>query len=134
MTDLIGAIFILLGSCITALATWGIVKFDDVFLRMHAASKSASFGVVLMLIGTMFVFPEYGIVLKLMFAVFLIFLKTPVASQAIARAAYFHFQFKTDPDLGEQQMIKPKGKDELRLLLDEWHPEPDKKSKGKKQK
>jgi multicomponent Na+:H+ antiporter subunit G len=115
---LVGSLFILAGSVVIALATFGIFKFQDVFLRMHAASKSASFAVVLMLIGAMFFFPQLSVIAKLMFATFLLFLKTPVASQAIARAAYF----LREPEDWEN------------LVVDEWHGKSIRKKKRKPQK
>ena len=86
---LFGAILIFLGSFVTFIAAIGIVKFEGVFLRLHAASKSASLGLVLMLAGTLFFFPELGVFLIASGVILLVLLKTPVATQAIARAAYF---------------------------------------------
>ncbi|CAM2069924.1 monovalent cation/H(+) antiporter subunit G [Sulfidibacter corallicola] len=85
----IAAVLLLSGAVITFLATVGVLKFRDVFLRMHASSKSASLGVIIMFVGTAFHFAELDVAFKMAVAVFLVFLKTPVASQCIARAAYF---------------------------------------------
>ncbi len=103
--NILAALFVLCGSLVILFAAAGLVKFEDVFLRLHAASKSASFGVVLVLMGAAFHFFDGGTALKMVGVVFLIFLKAPVASHAIARATY-HCK---EPNLWN------------RLVVDEWH-------------
>ena len=51
MISLLGAALIFIGSLIMLLAAIGILRLDDVWLRMHAASKSPSLAIVLMAVG-----------------------------------------------------------------------------------
>ena len=51
MISLLAAMLMLMGSLIMLLAAIGLLKLDDVWLRMHAASKSPSLGMVLMVLG-----------------------------------------------------------------------------------
>ncbi|MDJ0836771.1 MAG: monovalent cation/H(+) antiporter subunit G [Acidobacteriota bacterium] len=102
------AIFFLTGSTVILLAAVGVVKFKNTLLRLHAAAKSASFGVILLTLGAAVHFVSSGdwiLLVTLIVVVVLVFIKTPVAGQAIARAAYF---------LEDSEMWKS-------LELDEWH-------------
>ena len=114
------AIFFLTGSTVILLAAIGVVKFENTLLRLHAASKSASFGVILLLLGAALHFinsGEYSVVFTLMIVVILIFIKTPVAGQSIARATY-HM-------LKDREMWQT-------LVVDEWHGQTEKPNKSEK--
>ncbi len=87
--DWIIAILLLLGSLIVLLAALGLVRLPDMFLRMHAATKSGSFGVVLILSGVLIYFGEWITSIKILLIVAFLFIKAPVASHLIARAGYF---------------------------------------------
>ena len=89
MIEVVGVALMLFGSIVMLLAVVGIIKFDDIFLRLHASSKSGSFGLLLMLAGVTLFFGDLSNAGKMAAVALLIFLKTPVASQAIVRAAYF---------------------------------------------
>ncbi len=54
--SLIAAVMLLLGSFIALISAIGIVKFQDVFLRSHAATKSSTLSVLLTLIGVLIYF------------------------------------------------------------------------------
>ncbi|MGJ5913436.1 Na+/H+ antiporter Mnh2 subunit G, partial [Staphylococcus equorum] len=53
---LIAAIFIFLGSIIALISAIGIVKFQDVFLRSHASTKSSTLSVLLTVVGVLIYF------------------------------------------------------------------------------
>ena len=102
------AVLFLTGSLVIFLASVGVVKFEDSLLRLHAATKSASVGVIILITGTALFFffaGERRPIFTLVVVVILLFIKTPVAGQSIARAAYI---------LDNNQMWK-------RLIRDEWH-------------
>lgn len=104
MNYFVGFLF-LGGSIVIFLAAVGVVKFEDTLLRLHAASKSASLGVILLIWAAALYFRDLDVTLAMVGMTLLLFIKTPVASQAIARAAYF----LDDPRLWQS------------LVLDEWH-------------
>jgi len=89
MMSWLSAALLALGSLFIMLAALGAARMPDLFLRLHAAAKASSFGVALTLVGVALFFAETGVALKAVVIVSLIFLKTPVATHAIARAAYF---------------------------------------------
>lgn len=70
------------------LAAVGLIRFPDFFTRMHAGSKSAALGVYLFLIGTGTYMFSLETALKCAIIGFVVFLKVPVASQALAKAAF----------------------------------------------
>ncbi|UOQ46307.1 monovalent cation/H(+) antiporter subunit G [Halobacillus salinarum] len=80
---LIGTFFILSGSI-------GILRFPDVYARLHAATKSSTLGVAGIMIGAFFyLYAEYDIVSgKLLLAIVFALLTAPVSGHMIARAAY----------------------------------------------
>ena len=56
IVSLIAAIFIFLGSIIALISAIGIVKFQDVFLRSHASTKSSTLSVLLTVVGVLIYF------------------------------------------------------------------------------
>ncbi len=77
----IGAIWSIMGAV-------GVLRFPDVYTRIHAASLTDTGGATLMLLGMAFL-AEPGIVtLKLFFVWAFVMLTTPTASNALASAAY----------------------------------------------
>ncbi|MDJ0842029.1 MAG: monovalent cation/H(+) antiporter subunit G [Acidobacteriota bacterium] len=79
--------FLLLGALITLLAAVGLLRFPDLFSRMHAASKSASLGVILLAVAAAMQIDGVIGVVKIVLIIGFIFLKSPVSAQALARAA-----------------------------------------------
>ena len=51
IVSLIASILIFLGSIIALISAIGIVKFQDVFLRSHASTKSSTLSVLLTVVG-----------------------------------------------------------------------------------
>jgi multicomponent Na+:H+ antiporter subunit G len=66
----------------------GFYRFDNVLMRMHAATKGSTFGIGFVLLGVTVHFGEFTVVLKLLALIIFFFITTPVGAQAIARAAY----------------------------------------------
>lgn len=51
--NLCASILIFLGSMIALISSIGLVKFQDVFLRSHASTKSSTLSVLLTLVGVL---------------------------------------------------------------------------------
>ena len=76
----LGVLFLLLGAI-------GILRFPDCYTRMHAAGKCDTLGALLVVSGLAF---YHGVSLesaKILFIAVFIFLTSPTATHAIARAA-----------------------------------------------
>jgi multicomponent Na+:H+ antiporter subunit G len=84
----IGEIVILLGCALTLLAGIGVLRFGDVFERMHALTKASSAGLILVLVGSALLLPNINDVTTLALAAFLQVLTLPVAANLIAGATY----------------------------------------------
>lgn len=85
MDALIG-LLALLGGVLVLLAGVGVVRFEDIYSRMHAATKAPTLGALL--IGIAGVVELDSGRAKLALAVVIIFVTAPVASHMIGRAAY----------------------------------------------
>jgi multicomponent Na+:H+ antiporter subunit G len=88
IVDVISAVMILTGAVLAAIAGLGLQRFPDVFARMHAATKPATLGLVLVLAGAALRFTATGDVVKLLLVVALQFITAPVGAHLIGRAAY----------------------------------------------
>jgi multicomponent Na+:H+ antiporter subunit G len=84
----IGEALILLGCVLTLLAGIGVLRFDDVFERMHALTKASAAGLILVLVGAALLLPSINDVTTLALAAFLQVLTLPVAANLIASATY----------------------------------------------
>lgn len=88
ISNLIVTVFVLAGAFFSLLAAIGVIRFPDVYTRMHAATKAPAFGILLFLIAAVFFFSDlYTTIISLMIVVF-IFLTAPVASHIISRVAH----------------------------------------------
>ncbi|MHD0396670.1 Na+/H+ antiporter subunit G [Staphylococcus simulans] len=90
IVSLFAAVLILLGSIVALISAIGILKFKDIFLRAHAATKSSTLSVMFSLIGVFIYFwftRDYFSVRTLLTILFL-YMTSPVAGQMIVRTAY----------------------------------------------
>lgn len=88
MLDAVAATLILLGAALALIAGIGLQRFDDVFSRMHSATKPATLGLLLVLAGAALRLQDTGAVTKLALVVVLQFATAPVGSHLVGRAAY----------------------------------------------
>ena len=81
---------ILGGTFFTVVAAVGVVRLPDVYSRLHAASKSSTLGVMMMMLGTFFYFwyMDNLIDAKLFLAILFIFVTAPVAAHVVSRSAF----------------------------------------------
>ncbi|WP_251518808.1 MULTISPECIES: Na+/H+ antiporter subunit G [Staphylococcus] len=88
--NLIAAIMMFLGSIIALISAIGLIKFQDVFLRSHASTKSSTLSILLTLVGVIiyFISSQGYISVRLILALVFINLTSPVGGHLIARAAY----------------------------------------------
>lgn len=90
MKEIVISIFVIIGTFFVISSSIGIIRFPDVYTRLHAASKSATLGVASILIGAFlfFLFEEQLISGKLILGILFILLTAPVGGHMISRAAY----------------------------------------------
>jgi len=85
--ELLAAALVVVGTFFGFVATVGLIRLPDLYSRLHAASKSDTLGSVLSLAGIAVVLGVSTESLKLVFLLVFLFLTSPTAAHAIARAA-----------------------------------------------
>ena len=89
LTEWVPAFMVLLGASFMLLAAVGVLRLPDVWMRMHASTKSATFGIGCMAIGlAVSHLHEMGVVMRSIIIIGFVFQTAPVAAHMIGRAAY----------------------------------------------
>lgn len=86
MADIIIAVFILLGSFFILIASIGMVRFKDLYGRLHASTKATSFGILLLLVGASINFNDVNVYVKTLLIVLFIYLTAPLAAHSISKS------------------------------------------------
>ncbi|MBN1186948.1 MAG: monovalent cation/H(+) antiporter subunit G [Bacteroidales bacterium] len=86
MKELIVPILLMLGSLFVLIASIGIVRFNNLFSRMHATTKATSFGILLILVGVSLFFGTLSVVIKSLLVIVFIYLTAPLAAHSIAKS------------------------------------------------
>lgn len=84
--EISGIFFLLFGLFFCVVGVIGLVRFPDVFTRIHAAGKVSTLGAYGLLLGTAIIMPD-ALLKVLALAIFMIAIQ-PVSSHAVATAAY----------------------------------------------
>ena len=88
MKEIIIAAFSVIGAFFMLLAGLGMVRLQDLFLRLQAASKAATFGVGGLSSAAAVALWDLSVVARVLLTIIFIFSITPLAAQVIARAAF----------------------------------------------
>lgn len=86
----LSVVLISLGVFFLAMGAVGLLRFPDYWSRMHAAGKCDTLGSLLLLIGLTCYDGATFASLKIMVIALFIFMTSPTATHAIARAAFQH--------------------------------------------
>ena len=82
--------FIVVGTLMSLFSSLGIIRLPDVYNRAHASTKSATLGILCILLGAFFYFffthAESSI--RLLLGIVFVFLTAPVAGHLIIRSAH----------------------------------------------
>lgn len=84
----LGALLCLGGGILCVIGTVGVLRFPDIYTRLHAASITDTSGAALVLFGMMLISPGWLVISKLFAICVFIFLTSPTASHALANAAH----------------------------------------------
>ncbi len=87
--EIISMVLILIGSIFYFLGTLGIVRFPDLYTRLHAATKSIVIGACGIILGVILLEGISAASVKAFLIMIFLLSTTPIASHAIARAGYF---------------------------------------------
>lgn len=83
-------LLLMLGALLMLLASIGIFRMPDVFLRMSASAKAAALGVILIMLAVAIHFDHVGVTARAVGIVLFVILTGPVSAHMIARAAYIN--------------------------------------------
>ena len=86
--EAIASLLLLVGCALALIAAIGLHRLPDVLTRMHAATKPAILGIMLVLVGTAMRMPSGNAQVKLLLVIALQLLTTPVGAHMIGRAAH----------------------------------------------
>lgn len=85
---MIGELLALLGSLLILLAAIGVIRFDDVYARLHALAKATTIGMLLVLIGAAVSMRHADDVSSAVLAAILQLITSPIAANAVSTATF----------------------------------------------
>jgi multicomponent Na+:H+ antiporter subunit G len=88
----------------------GILRLPDVYTRAHAASKSATLGVLSILLGVFFHFwlKEGHFSISLLLGILFLFITSPIGGHLMGRAAYMSGVKPTELTVGDDLKVAVK--------------------------
>ena len=87
MTAIATMVLFFLGAFFILVSAIGLLRFPDLYTRMHATTKATSFGLLLLILGTAIFFNTGMVWLKSLLVIIFIYLTAPLASHSIAQSA-----------------------------------------------
>ena len=90
IVEWVAVVLAVAGAVFCAISAFGLIRLPDVYLRSHAATKSAALGVLFVLAGAFVYFwaADGAVNIKLLLAILFVFLTSPVAGHLNGRSAY----------------------------------------------
>ena len=82
-----GGVLVVVGALFCFLAALGVLRFPDVFTRMHAATKAGVLGAGLILLGAAIASADVAAILRAVAGMVFLVLTGPVSAHLLARAA-----------------------------------------------
>lgn len=89
MSDIIVMIISAAGAIFILLATIGLVRMPDIYLRISVTTKAATLGVGLVLAAAGIHFGDASVISRVVAIICFLLLTAPVAAHMIGRTAYF---------------------------------------------
>lgn len=90
MKEIIISLLAVIGTFFIFSASLGIIRLPDVYTRLHAATKSATLGVIGILLAAFlyFLYEHQVFSGKLLLGILFVMMTSPIAGHMISRAAY----------------------------------------------
>jgi len=80
------SILVFFGAFFILISAIGLLRFSDLFSRMHAITKASSIGIAVLLSAVALFFGSISILIKSILIIFFIFITAPLAAHAIAKS------------------------------------------------
>lgn len=88
MNHVLSTILLATGVAFMLIAAIGVVRFPDLFTRMHCSTKSATLGVSCVMLGAAIHFGNLTDSAKAAATIFFVLVTAPVGAHVLSRAAY----------------------------------------------
>lgn len=90
MIEVIVVLLILFGTVMNLLSTYGLIRLPDIYNRAHASTKSATLGILSILLAAFIYFMNFHGVssIRLLLAIAFVFLTAPLSGHMIIRSAH----------------------------------------------
>jgi multicomponent Na+:H+ antiporter subunit G len=88
MLEILSAILLIVGALFMVVASVGLVRMPDLFLRMSATTKAATLGVGFILLAVAVYFQDFGTTTRALATIVFLLITAPVAAHMLGRAAY----------------------------------------------
>lgn len=88
MIDYISGVLLVVGALFSLTATIGVLRFPDVYTRLHAAAKAGPVGAGLILLALAVAAFSPPVALRAVIGIVFLILTAPIAAHLLARAAY----------------------------------------------
>lgn len=88
MNEMIGYLFIIVGTAFDIFGCVGLLRLPDVYNRLQAATKCVTLGTCGILLGVFIITGFSGTGVKALLAIIFILLTSPTAAHALSKAAH----------------------------------------------
>ena len=85
---MIGEVLALVGAALVLLSAAGVVRFSDVYARLHALAKASTLGILVILAGAAVDLRTVNDITSVVLAAVLHLLASPPAANMVSRATY----------------------------------------------
>lgn len=89
LADIASWILLLAGGFLVVVGSLGLVRFPDLFTRMHSVSITDTLGAGLMMAGLLLQSPDWSVAVRLVLITAFLLLTSPTATHALAKAALY---------------------------------------------
>jgi len=88
ISEWIAGILLVLGAFFMLIASIGMIKLPDLYMRIHAATKAPSLGIFLMVVGIIVYFFNWWTSIEGLVVILFVFITTPIGSHMISSVAH----------------------------------------------
>ncbi|MEL6760024.1 MAG: monovalent cation/H(+) antiporter subunit G [Myxococcota bacterium] len=88
MSEWIGSLFLLTGAAFSLIASIGLVRLPDLYVRMHAATKAGTLGAGLILAAAAAVSHQLDVITRVTAGIVFLVVTAPIAAHLLGRAGY----------------------------------------------
>ena len=109
ISEWLSTAFLILGALLMLIASLGIIRLPDIYLRMHAATKAPSLGIFFMVLAVIIYFAKWWPAIEAVLILVFIFITIPVGSHMISRVAHLMMFKKSDRTVMDEMTETPAG-------------------------